>query len=69
MVSMLGHVVAITFLLVTTQKILYVGYFWPSLFKDCISVVQKFYPCQIFSHKMCAHPASLHLVVAVRPFT
>jgi hypothetical protein len=29
----------------TAQKILRVGYFWPSLFKDCITVVQKCHAC------------------------
>jgi hypothetical protein len=28
----------------TSQKILRVGYFWPSLFNDCIITVQKM-PC------------------------
>jgi hypothetical protein len=32
----------------TTQKILRVGYFWPSIFKDCIEAVKKCPPCQVF---------------------
>jgi hypothetical protein len=33
----------------TAQKILRAGYFWPSIFKDCITVIKKCHPCQIFS--------------------
>lgn len=54
--------------LATTQKILHARYFWPSIFKDCITVVKKCHPCQIFSWKMCAHPTPLHPVVSVAPF-
>jgi hypothetical protein len=45
------------------------GYFWPMIFKDCMHVVQKCHPCQIFTHKMCSHPAPLHPVVVVDPFS
>ena len=31
----------------TTQKILRAGYFWPSIFKDCVESVKKFHPCQV----------------------
>jgi hypothetical protein len=55
--------------LATTQKILRVGYFWPTIFKDCITTIKKCYPCQIFSCKMHAHPSPLHPVVSVAPFT
>jgi len=27
----------------TTHKIIFVGYFWPSIFKDCILAVQKYH--------------------------
>lgn len=54
--------------LAMTQKILHVGYFWPSFFKDCISAIKKCHPCQIFSQKMHAHPTPLHLVFSVGPF-
>ena len=30
--------------LATAQKILCAGYFWPSIFKDCIETVKKFPP-------------------------
>jgi hypothetical protein len=54
--------------LATTQKILHTRYFWPLIFKDCITIVKKCHPCQIFSWKMRAHPASLHPVISVGPF-
>lgn len=33
------------------HKILRIGYFGPSIFKDCIEAVKKFPPCQLFHHK------------------
>jgi hypothetical protein len=33
----------------TAQKILRVGYFWPSLFTDCITAVQKCHACQTYN--------------------
>ena len=54
--------------LANTQKILRAGYFWSSIFKDCINAVKKCHSCQIFSKKMRSHPAPLHLVVSVGPF-
>jgi hypothetical protein len=52
----------------TAQKILRAGYFWPSLFNDCIIVVQKCHACQTYNHKIRSHPAPLHPVVSVGPF-
>jgi hypothetical protein len=52
----------------TAQKILCAGYFWPSLFHDCIIVVQKCHACQTYNHKIRSHPAPLHPVVSVGPF-
>ena len=54
--------------LATTQKILCTWYFWPTIFKDCITAIKKCHPCQIFSRKMLAHSAPLHPVVSVDPF-
>ena len=54
--------------LATTQKILHVEYFWPSIFKDCIETVKKWSPCQMFTPNKCTHPASLHPIVVVGPF-
>jgi hypothetical protein len=53
----------------TTQKNLRAGYFWPTLMKDCIKLVKKCHPCQIFSRKMRAHPAPMFPVITVGPFT
>jgi hypothetical protein len=52
----------------TTQKILRARYFWPSLFKDCILVVQKCHACQIYDRKLHAPLAPLHPIVLVVPF-
>jgi hypothetical protein len=53
----------------TTQKILRAGYFWPSILKDCIEVVKKFPPCQIFQKKARTHPTPLHPIVSIIPFS
>ena len=55
--------------LATAQRILRVGYFWPSLFKDCVEAVKHCHPCQIFTRKVCAHRAPLFPVVTVGHFT
>eukprot|EP00253_Pinus_taeda_P031448 PITA_31448 len=52
----------------TAQKILRAGYFWPSLFKDCIIAVRKCHNCQVFDRKMHAPPAPLHPIITVGPF-
>jgi hypothetical protein len=52
----------------TAQKILRVGYFWPSLFNDCITIVQKCHACQTYNQKIRSHLAPLHPVVSVGPF-
>ena len=59
-----GHMFGYT----TTQKILHAGYFWPSIFKDCILVVRKCHECQIYQCKMHAPPAHLHPIITVGPF-
>jgi hypothetical protein len=43
--------------------------FWPSLFNYCIIVVQKSHAFQTYNHKIWSHPAPLHPVVSVGPFT
>jgi hypothetical protein len=52
----------------TAQKILRVGYFWPSLFNDYITAIQKCHACQTYNHKIQSHPAPLHPIVSVGPF-
>jgi hypothetical protein len=53
----------------TAQKILRAGYFWPSIFKDCIEAVKKCPPCQIFNKKARTHPMALHPIIAIGPFS
>eukprot|EP00253_Pinus_taeda_P006912 PITA_06912 len=52
----------------TAQKILRAGYFWPSIFKDCILAIRSCHECQIFQRKMRAPAAPLHPVVTAGPF-
>lgn len=59
-----GHLSSYT----TTQKILRAGYFWPSIFKDCILVVRKCHECQIYQRKLRAPPTLLHPVITIGPF-
>jgi hypothetical protein len=49
----------------TAQKILRAGYFWDSLFNDCIIVVQKCHACQTYNNKIRSHPTPLHPVVSI----
>ena len=60
-----GHLSGIS----TAQKILRVGYFWPSIFKDCVNVVKKCHTCQMFARNMRSHPTMLHPIITVSPFT
>eukprot|EP00253_Pinus_taeda_P022765 PITA_22765 len=55
--------------LAIAQRILRAGYFWPSLFKDCVEAVKCSHPCHIFTRNMRAHPSPLFPVVTVGPFT
>jgi hypothetical protein len=52
----------------TTQKFLRAGYFWPSIFKDCIEAVKKCPPYKVFHKKAHTHPAPLHSVITIGPF-
>ena len=55
-----GHL----FGLATAQKILRAGYFWPSIFKDCIEAVKRCHPCQVFAQNMRSKPALLHPIIS-----
>ena len=55
--------------LATAQKILRVGYFWPTIFKDCVKAVKRCRPCQLYTRKMWSHPTPLFLVISMGPFT
>jgi hypothetical protein len=54
--------------MVTAQKILRAGYFWPSIFKDCMEAVKKWPPYQVFQNKACTHFAPMHPIIAIDPF-
>eukprot|EP00253_Pinus_taeda_P026101 PITA_26101 len=53
----------------TRQIFLRAGYFWPTMFKDCITAVRSCHACQIFNSKTKRPPAPLQPVVVVGPFT
>ena len=53
----------------TNQNILRAGYFWPSIFKDCIEAVKRCHPCQVFACNMHSKPAPLHPIITAGPFT
>ena len=53
----------------TAQKILRAGYFWPSVFKDCHDIVKKCPPRQHFYPKNHTHPAPLHPIISISPFS
>jgi len=52
----------------TAQNILWDGYFWPSLFKDCITAIQKSHVFQTYNNNIRSHPAPLHPVFFVVSF-
>jgi hypothetical protein len=39
------------------------------LFNDCINAIQKCHACQTYNQKIRSHPAPLHPVVSIGPFT
>ena len=45
------------------------GYFWLSIFKDCVDAVKRYHPCQVFAHNMCSKPAPLHPIIIADSFT
>ena len=53
----------------TAQKKLRAGYFWPTMFNDCITAVRSCHACQIFDSKTRRPPTPLQPVVAVGPFS
>ena len=64
----LEHVAVICQGLAQAKKIFCAGYFWPSMFKVCITAIQKCHNFQIYHHKMHAPPAPLHPITVVDPF-
>ena len=59
-----GHLSGIS----TAQKIIRAGYFWPTLFHDCIHAVKRWDKCQLCANKARAPPALLHPVITADPF-
>jgi len=55
--------------LATTQKKLWAGYFWPSIFKYCVEAVKKCHPNQVFARKIRSNTAPLHPIIILGPFT
>ena len=49
----------------TAEKILRVGYFWSSIFKDYVDAVKRYHPCQVFTCNMLSKPAPLHRIITV----
>lgn len=53
----------------TTQKILRIGYFLPSIFKDFILAICSCHTCQIYQRKMHVPPSPLHPIITIGPFS
>jgi hypothetical protein len=51
------------------HKIMRVGYYWPTIFKESYSMIRKCISCQTFSGKMKRAAMSLHLVTFEEAFT
>jgi hypothetical protein len=51
-----------------TSKKNCVGYFCPTIFKDCVEVFKKCHPCQI-SLRKCVHIPTMFPVITIGPFT
>ena len=51
------------------QIFLRVGYFWSSIFKDCVNVVKRCHPFQVFARNMHSCPTPLHPIITIDPFT
>ena len=60
-----GHLFGIS----TAQKILRVGYFWPSIFKDCVNAVKRCNHWHVFARNIRSCPDPLHPIVIIDPFT
>ena len=46
----------------------FIGYFWPTVFKDCVEAVKRFHPCQLYTRKMQSHIALLFPIFSLGPF-
>jgi hypothetical protein len=59
-----GHLSGIS----SAQNIIRIGYFWPTLFHDCVHAVKRCAQCQLYANKARAPPALLHPVITAGPF-
>jgi hypothetical protein len=53
---------------VTSHRIIQVGYYWSTMFKDVYSTIQKCLPCQKISRKMKITMMPLHSISVEEPF-
>ena len=53
----------------TAQKIVRAGYFWPTIFKDCVEVMKHCHACQLYTRNIWTHPSLLFPIILVVPFT
>jgi hypothetical protein len=59
-----GHLSGIS----SAQNIIRAGYFWPTLFHDCIHAMKRCEQCQLYTNKARAPPTLLHPVISAGPF-
>ncbi|RDY11508.1 hypothetical protein CR513_03824, partial [Mucuna pruriens] len=52
-----------------TSKIACVGFYWPTLKRDCLVFVKKCDKCQRYANRHQAPPEQLHFVISPWPFT
>ncbi|XP_070020753.1 uncharacterized protein [Nicotiana sylvestris] len=53
---------------VLAKKILWAGYYWMTMEKDCFSFVRKYHQCQVHNDLIHAPPLELHPMSALWPF-
>jgi hypothetical protein len=53
----------------TAHKIMRVGFYWSSIFKDSYAAIRRCFSCQQFSGKMKKVVMHLHLIVVEQPFS
>jgi transposase InsO family protein len=53
--------------LFTTQNMIRAGYFWPTLFHDCIHTIKQCDKCYLYANKAHAPPSFLHTSITVDP--
>jgi hypothetical protein len=69
MTSTLGLLVVIYSGLRQPRKFYEPAIFGRLILNDCVEVVKKCYPCQVFTQNMCSYLTPLHTIVTIGPFT